>query len=70
LAVISYDGTDVKSLKQAFEEAVEDYIEACAEQSTTLEKLFKGSFNVRVGEQLHRKSIEYAWAGSVVKKPH
>ncbi|HBN22903.1 MAG TPA: toxin-antitoxin system HicB family antitoxin [Holosporales bacterium] len=61
-SLTSYEGTDVKSLKQAFEEAVDDYLETCAEQSTTPEKPFKGSFNVRVGEQLHRKSMEYAWA--------
>jgi len=61
-SLISYEGSDVKSLKQAFQESVNDYLETCAEKSITPEKPFKGTFNVRVGEKLHRKSMEYAWA--------
>jgi len=61
-SLVSYEGSDVKSLKQAFQESVDDYLETCAEQSIIPEKSFKGSFNVRVGDQLHRKAMEYAWA--------
>jgi predicted HicB family RNase H-like nuclease len=61
-SLISYEGSDVKSLKKAFQESVDDYLETCAEQDITPEKPFKGTFNVRVGEKLHRKGMEYAWA--------
>ena len=54
-ALISYEGTDVKSLRQAFEEAVDDYMETCKEQGIAVEKPFKGSFNVRVRADLHRR---------------
>lgn len=60
-SLISYEGEDVKSLKKAFEESVEDYLEICKEKSIIPEKPFKGSFNVRVGNKLHRKAMEYAW---------
>jgi predicted HicB family RNase H-like nuclease len=30
-ALVSYDGTDVKTLRQAFEEAVDDYLQMCHE---------------------------------------
>jgi predicted HicB family RNase H-like nuclease len=53
-ALVSYEGTDVRSLRKAFEEAVDDYILTCKQQGKEPEKVFKGSFNVRVGSQLHR----------------
>lgn len=59
-SLISYEGHDVKSLKQSFEESVEDYIQTCKEQEIAPERPFKGSFNVRVGNRLHRKIMEYA----------
>jgi predicted HicB family RNase H-like nuclease len=54
-ALISYEGTNVQSLRQAFEEAVDDYLETCKEKSIVVERPFKGSFNVRVGADLHRR---------------
>lgn len=54
-ALVSYEGTDVKSLRKAFEEAVDDYILTCKQQGKEPEKVFKGSFNVRIGSQLHRE---------------
>jgi predicted HicB family RNase H-like nuclease len=53
-ALVSYEGTDVESLRRAFEEAVDDYLELCNKQKTEPEKPFKGSFNVRVGPRLHQ----------------
>jgi predicted HicB family RNase H-like nuclease len=55
--LISYEGTDVKSLNQAFEDAVNDYLETCKRQKLEPQKPFKGSFNVRVGTELHRKAM-------------
>jgi predicted HicB family RNase H-like nuclease len=54
-ALVSYEGTDVESLRRAFEEAVDDYLELCHKQKTAPEKPFKGSFNVRVGPRLHQE---------------
>lgn len=61
-SLISYEGHDVKTLKDAFQESVDDYLQTCAEQNIIAEKPFKGSFNIRVGDHLHRKAMEYAWA--------
>lgn len=55
--LISYEGTDVKSLKKAFQGAVNDYLKSCKEQGVEAQKPFKGSFNVRVGTDLHRKAV-------------
>ena len=54
-ALISYEGTDVQSLRQAFEEAIDDFLETCKEKGIEVERPFKGSFNVRVGADLHRR---------------
>ena len=43
------------ALRAAFEEAVEDYLELCRTQGIEPEVPFKGSFNVRVGAELHRR---------------
>lgn len=53
--LINYEGETVQELKKAFIEAVDDYLETCQELSQEPEKPFKGSFNVRVGSELHKK---------------
>jgi len=54
-ALVSYEGRDADSLETAFREAVEDYLASCAEQGREPEKPFKGSFNVRIGPELHER---------------
>lgn len=52
---ISYEATTIEGLRRAFEEAVDDYLSACAEQGEEPDQPLKGSFNVRVGMERHRK---------------
>ncbi len=59
-ALVSYEGKDVKSLKKAFKEAVDDYLAFCKESGKEPEKPFKGSFNIRIDSDLHRKLVETA----------
>jgi len=47
--LITFEGTDVNEIKEAFQEAVEDYIDICKQTGKTLQKSYKGSFNVRIG---------------------
>ncbi len=54
--VVSFEGTTVKELKRAFHEAVDDYLETCVELGKEPEKVYKGSFNVRIPSELHRKA--------------
>lgn len=53
-ALVSYEATNAAELKQAFEEAVDDYVETCQRNNIEPEKSFKGSFNIRVKPELHR----------------
>jgi predicted HicB family RNase H-like nuclease len=54
-ALISYEATDAKGLKKAFEEAVDDYLVTCQSQKIEPETPFKGSLNIRLGPELHRR---------------
>jgi predicted HicB family RNase H-like nuclease len=58
--LVTYEGTDVATLKRSFEEAVDDYVSSCKRRGKTPERPFKGSFNVRVGTELHRRAAVYA----------
>ena len=59
-SLISYEGTDVESLRRAFEEAVLDYLELCKEEGKEPEIPFKGSFNVRIPAKLHKRAIQHS----------
>lgn len=52
-ALVNYEGETVQELKTAFEEAVDDYLETCKAKGYEPELPCKGSFNVRVGHDLH-----------------
>ena len=60
--LISYEGQSVSELKADFEEAVDDYLEMCAEKGIEPQKNYKGSFNVRISPELHRTIAVYASA--------
>jgi predicted HicB family RNase H-like nuclease len=54
--LVSFEGRDVNGLKRSFREAVEDYVELCRAAGKPLQKSCKGSFNVRMPADLHRKA--------------
>ena len=56
-ALVSYEATDADGLVRAFEAAVDDYLEQCREQGIAPETPLKGSFNVRIGPDLHRRAV-------------
>lgn len=55
--LVTYEGTDAQSLKAAFHEAVDDYLELCADEGRSPDTPLKGSFNIRPGHELHRRAI-------------
>ncbi len=58
--MISYGGTNVRSLEKNFREAVDEYLELCAARGKTPNAPFKGSFNVRLTPDLHKRAALYA----------
>lgn len=59
-ALISYEGTNAQELIEDFHEAVDSYLESCQENGKAPEKAYKGSFNIRVSPELHKKIAIYA----------
>jgi predicted HicB family RNase H-like nuclease len=53
--LIAFEGNTVEDLKQAFQDAVEDYVMTCTKYNKKREKSYKGSFNVRIAPNLHKK---------------
>ena len=54
--LISFEGDTVAAITKDFQDAIEEYLDFCAKNNKTPEKSFKGSFNVRIGSDLHRKA--------------
>jgi len=59
-SLVTYEGTDVGSLRTAFEEAVDDYLKLCEQEGKEPDRPFKGSFNIRTGTDLHRRAVLFA----------
>jgi predicted HicB family RNase H-like nuclease len=53
---VLYEGSSVEELKRNFQEAVEDYIEACIEIGKEPQKPFKGRILTRINPELHKKA--------------
>lgn len=53
---ISFEGVNTTELKKAFHEAVEDYLDMCKRHGKEPQKSYKGSFNVRIDPELHKKA--------------
>lgn len=54
--LVTFEGRSVNELVSAFQEAVEDYAELCEKAGKPVRKSYKGSFNVRIDPELHKKA--------------
>ena len=61
-SLISYEGENAKELLDDFHGAVDDYLETCKSEGKKPEVAFKGSFNIRLSPELHKKLFIYATA--------
>lgn len=59
-ALVSYEGKTAKALVKDFHTAVDDYLLTCEETGQNPEISYKGSFNVRIKPELHRRLALYA----------
>ncbi len=58
--MITYEGSDVKGLEGNFKKAVDEYLRFCEAEGKTPDTPYKGSFNVRLGHDLHKRAALYA----------
>ena len=59
-SLISYEGSSATELLDDFHGAVDDYLQSCKDQNKEPEIAFKGSFNIRLTPELHKKLYIYA----------
>lgn len=53
--LVTYEAESMPELKKEFEVAVDDYLQTCIDVGKKPEAPCKGTFNVRIGPELHRK---------------
>ena len=53
---VGFHAETVDGLREAFHEAVEDYIETCAKVGKEPEKAFSGQVMFRISPEVHRKA--------------
>jgi predicted HicB family RNase H-like nuclease len=63
--IVTYEGESYKELKTAFEEAVDRYLAYCEKSGKPASKPYSGSFNVRIGPELHRQAVKAAYLKSM-----
>ncbi|MBB6146245.1 putative HicB family RNase H-like nuclease [Silvibacterium bohemicum] len=57
---ITYEGTNVRGLEKNFRAAVDEYLQFCEQESKEPDLPFRGTFNVRLGHELHKRAALYA----------
>ncbi len=53
--LVDFECEDIKDLETEFHEAVDAYLEFCKEVGKDPDKEYKGTFNVRISPDLHKK---------------
>lgn len=75
--VITFQGTTVEEINQAFIDSIEDYLEFCKERGEEPERPYSGKFNIRLDPELHQKAsiaaVEHGkslnqWVADTIKK--
>lgn len=59
--IVSYEGETPEDLAASFQDAVDRYVTYCKETGKPANTPYSGTFNVRVGEELHRKAAQEAY---------
>ena len=58
--LITFEGNTAAELRNAFQEAVDDYVKICANIGKIPCKSYKGSLHLRIPSELHKKAAQQA----------
>ncbi len=58
--LVTFEARSVDGLIKAFQNEVDDYMALCKELGKKPEKSYKGSFNVRIPPEIHKKVVQKA----------
>lgn len=59
-AVITFQGTTVREIEQAFKDSIEDYLDWCKKRGKEPEKVQSGKFNLRMPPEIYVKIASQA----------
>lgn len=60
--LISYEGKNADDLISDFHSAIDDYLQMCDDEKVEPEKAYRGSFNIRISPELHKRAVIAATA--------
>ena len=60
--LVDFESDSAASIQEEFHNAVDDYLRFCEEVGKTPERSYKGSFNIRIKPQLHKRLYARALA--------
>lgn len=63
--LVTFEGSTVDELENAFKYMVDEHIKDCKEENRPVEKSYKGSLNIRLNPELHRKAAQMAMLNGV-----
>lgn len=67
--LVTFEGETVKELTDAFHYVVDEHIKDCEKENIAPEKSYKGSLNVRLSPELHRRiAISAKMRGESINK--
>lgn len=53
---LHFHGNSIAEVTQSFHDSIDNYLEMCEALGRTPDKEYKGSFNIRIPQELHRKA--------------
>ena len=53
--LVNFESESIQEIEKEFHAAVDDYLEFCLEVGKQPEKEYKGTFNIRISPELHKK---------------
>lgn len=53
--MVNFESTDISTVEEEFHAAVDDYLEFCKEVGKEPDKEYKGTFNIRISPDLHKR---------------
>jgi len=59
--LVTFESESVSEIENEFHKAVDDYLAFCEDIGQEPNKEYKGSFNIRISPELHRKLVEVSF---------
>ena len=53
---LNFHGHSIEEITQSFHDCIDGYLEMCEAYGRTPDKVYKGSFNIRIPQDLHRQA--------------